>query len=209
MIENLGFSYNEQEKVLNGLSCTMPQGKVSVICGPSGAGKSTLVKLLLGLYPVQEGEIHIGDQTYAEIGLQQLRASCGYVPQSIYLFRDTIEMNIRCSNECATFDEVMKAAKIAGAHEFIMQRPAGYQTVVEEHGTNFSGGEKQRLAIARIVLKDAGVIILDEATNAIDLGRESEVHDCLRSQAQSGKTVIIIAHRESALTLADNVIRIV
>jgi len=118
-------------------------------------------------------------------------------------------MNIRCSNECATFDEVMKAAKIAGAHEFIMQRPAGYQTVVEEHGTNFSGGEKQRLAIARIVLKDAGVIILDEATNAIDLGRESEVHDCLRSQAQSGKTVIIIAHRESALTLADNVIRIV
>jgi ATP-binding cassette subfamily B protein len=130
------------------------------------------------------------------------------VPQSAHLFYDTIENNIRGGNETASIEQVVEAAKLAEAHEFIMEKPDGYHTLVQEHGTNFSGGEKQRIAIARAILKNAPVMILDEATSAIDSNTESRIHEFLRTQAEKGKTVVIITHRQSALRIADNTIQI-
>ncbi len=207
---NLTFTYKDrQEKVLDDLSCRIPPGKVTVITGPSGEGKSTLVKLLLGLYRQEAGSIRIGDFDYSRLTLESIRDYFSYVPQSAHLFYDTIENNIRCGNETASIDEVIQAAKLAEAHEFIMEKPDAYQTLVQEHGTNFSGGEKQRIAIARAILKNTPVIILDEATSAVDSNTESRIHDYLRIQADKGKTVVIITHRESALRISDNTINIV
>lgn len=206
---NLSFSYKDrQEKVLDDLSCRIPPGKVTVITGPSGEGKSTLVKLLLGLYRQETGTIRIGDYDYSRLTLESIRNHFSYVPQSAHLFYDTIENNIMCGNGTASIDQVVEAAKLAETHEFIMEKPDGYRTLVQEHGTNFSGGEKQRIAIARAILKNAPVMILDEATSAIDSNTESRIHDYLRTQADNGKTIVIITHRESALRISDNTIRI-
>ena len=206
---NLTFTYKDRlEKVLDDLSCRIPPGKVTVITGPSGEGKSTLVKLLLGLYRQEAGSIRIGGFDYSRLTLESIRDHYSYVPQSAHLFYDTIENNIRCGNETASSDEVIQAAKLAKAHEFIMEKPDGYHTLVQEHGTNFSGGEKQRIAIARAILKNAPVMILDEATSAIDSNTESRIHEFLRTQAEKGKTVVIITHRQSALRIADNTIQI-
>ena len=206
---NLTFTYKDRlEKVLDDLSCRIPPGKVTVITGPSGEGKSTLVKLLLGLYRQEAGSIRIGDFDYSQLTLESIRNHFSYVPQSAHLFYDTIENNVRGGNETASSDEVIQAAKLAEAHEFIMEKPDGYHTLVQEHGTNFSGGEKQRIAIARAILKNAPVMILDEATSAIDSNTESRIHEFLRTQAEKGKTVVIITHRQSALRIADNTIQI-
>ena len=206
---NLTFTYKDrQEKVMDGLSCRIPPGKVTVITGPSGEGKSTLVKLLLGLYRQEAGSIHLGDFDYSRLTLESIRDYFSYVPQSAHLFYDTIENNIRGGNETASIEQVVEAAKLAEAHEFIMEKPDGYHTLVQEHGTNFSGGEKQRIAIARAILKNAPVMILDEATSAIDSNTESRIHEFLRTQAEKGKTVVVITHRQSALRIADNTIQI-
>jgi ABC-type multidrug transport system fused ATPase/permease subunit len=207
---NLTFTYKDrQEKILDGLSCRIPPGKVTVITGPSGEGKSTLVKLLLGLYRQQTGSIRIGDYDYLNLTLELIRDHFSYVPQSTHLFYDTIENNIRCGNETASIEQIVEAAKLAEAHEFIIEKPDGYQTLVQEHGTNFSGGEKQRIAIARAILKNALVMILDEATSAVDSNTESRIHDYLKKQAENGKTVVIITHRQSALRVSDNIIKII
>ncbi|MFC1946333.1 ABC transporter ATP-binding protein [Chloroflexota bacterium] len=207
--ENLTFAYGgRQEKTLDGLSCLIPPGKVTVITGPSGIGKSTLVKLLLGLYRQDAGSILLGEYEYSQLPLASVRKHFAYVPQSAHLFYDTIENNIRCGNETASIDEVIQAARLAAAHDFIMEKPDGYRTMVQEHGTNFSGGEKQRIAIARAILKNAPVMILDEATSAIDKNTESRILDYLRTQAENGKTVVIITHSESVLRISDNTVRI-
>ena len=207
--ENVTFQYDVQQTMaLNNISCQIPSEKVTVIIGRSGIGKSTLVKLLLGFYRLHAGKIYIGDNEYSNLKLKSIRDHYSYVPQSAHLFYDSIENNIRCGNEDVSFDEVVATAKFAKAHNFIMGKPDGYQTMVQEHGTNFSGGEKQRIAIARAILKNAPVIILDEATSAIDSKNESYIHNYMKSQAENGKTILVIAHRESALRFSEHTIRI-
>lgn len=209
IINNLSFRYQTAENnALNAVSLTVPKGKITVIYGASGGGKSTLIKMLLALYPVKTGNISTGETDYNKIGNAGIRDYYAYVEQSAYLFHDTVEANIRCSNETATLDEVMEAAKLAKAHEFIMRKPDGYQTMVQEHGSNFSGGEKQRIAIARAILKNTNAVIFDEATNAVDMKNESYIYDYIREMSRQGKTVLIVAHRDNARLLADNEIRI-
>lgn len=208
-LNHVTFRYeNGDTDALNDVSCTISQGQISVIYGPSGGGKSTLVKLLLKLYPIQFGSIKIGHKDYEELDTMAIRDYYAYVSQATYLFHDTVEMNIRCGNESATMEEIVEAAKFAGAHDFIIGKSEGYKTMIEEHGHNFSGGEKQRIAIARAVLKNSSVIILDEATNAVDLSNEANIFDYIAKLAKKGKTILIIAHRETALQLADNAIKI-
>ncbi len=208
-LDHVTFRYETGDSdALNDVSCTIPKGQITVIYGPSGGGKSTLVKLLLKLYPINSGSIKIGDIKYEELDTMTIRDFYTYVSQETYLFYDSVEMNIRCGNENATMDEVIEAAKFAGAHDFIINKSNGYQTMIEEHGHNFSGGEKQRIAIARAVLKNSNFVILDEATSAIDLSNEANIFGYIIKQAKSGKTILIIAHRESTLKLADNAIKI-
>lgn len=208
-IKNLSFKYHTAKNyALSALNLIIPKGQITVIYGASGCGKSTLIKMLLALYPVQEGNISIGETDYSQIENIEIRDYYSYVEQSTYLFYDTVEANIRCNNETATLDEIMEAAKLAKAHDFIIQKPEGYQTIVQEHGNNFSGGEKQRIAIARAILKNANTIILDEATNAVDMKNESHIYDYMREMARQGKTVVIVAHRDNARLLADNEIKI-
>ena len=209
IVKDLYFKYQTSESnALNSINLTIPKGKITVIYGESGGGKSTLIKILLALYPVQTGNISIGETDYAQINNTGIRDFYAYVGQSTYLFYDTVEANIRCNNETATLEEVMEAAKFAQAHDFIMQKPEGYQTMVQEHGSNFSGGEKQRIAIARAILKNANAVIFDEATNAVDMKNESYIYDYIQKISKRGKTVLIIAHRDNAKLLADNEIRI-
>lgn len=209
IIRDLSFQYQTAEKhALSTVNLTIPKGKITVIYGTSGGGKSTLIKLLLALYPLETGSICIGETDYRQIGNTGIRDFYAYVEQSTYLFYDTVEANIRCNNETATLEEVMEAAKLAKAHDFIMQKPDGYQTMVHEHGSNFSGGEKQRIAIARAILKNACAVIFDEATSAVDMKNESYIYDYMREMASQGKTVLIVAHRDNARLLADNEIRI-
>ena len=208
-VRDLSFHYPSAENfALREISLTIPRGKVTVIYGPSGGGKSTLVKMLLALYPHQSGGIFVGETDYRQIGSRRVRESIAYVPQSPYLFHDTVEANIRCGREDATFTEVMEAAKAAKVHDFILQKADGYQTLVREQGGNFSGGERQRIAIARAILKNAPVVIFDEATSAVDATNEADIYVYAREAAGHGKTVVIVAHRENARSLADREIRI-
>lgn len=207
-IRDLSFCYpNTEEMVLNRVNFIIPKGKVTVIYGESGVGKSTLIKMLLALYPIQSGSIRIGTTEYAQLHSVDIRHYYAYVDQTSYLFHETIEDNIRCGNESATFEEVVQAAKFAKAHAFIMNKPDGYQTMVQEQGSNFSGGERQRIVIARSILKNAPTVILDEATNAIDMESESYIYEYARNIARQGKTVLIIAHRDTIKGYADNTIR--
>ena len=205
IVKDLSFKYQTSESnALNSINLTIPKGKITVLYGESGGGKSTLIKILLALYPVQTGNINIGEINYTQINNIGIRDFYAYVEQSTYLFYDTVEANIRCNNETVTLDEVMEAAKLAQAHDFIMQKPEGYQTMVQEHGSNFSGGEKQRIAIARAILKNASVVIFDEATNAVDMKNESYIYDYIREISKQGKTILIVAHRDNARLFADN-----
>jgi len=208
-INNLSFKYPSAENnALNSVNLTIPKGQITVVYGESGGGKSTLIKMLLALYRPQTGNIRVGETDCSQAGAAAIRDFYAYVEQSAYLFYDTVEANIRCAEESATIEEVMEAAKLAQAHDFIMQKPEGYKTMVQEHGSNFSGGEKQRIAIARAILKNADAVIFDEATNAVDIENEKYIHDYMREMADRGKTVIIVAHRETAGSFADNKIRI-
>jgi len=205
IIRDLSFVYPKTDNcVLNAVNLTIPKGKVTVIYGASGCGKSTVIKLLLALYPIRDGSIKIGEVDYSQIDNDAIRDYFAYVGQAAYLFYDTVEANIRCNNEAATIDEVIEAAKLAQAHEFIMQKPEGYNTKVLEHGSNFSGGEKQRIAIARAILKNAKAMIFDEATSAVDIRNESYIHEHVQEMAKEGKTVLIISHRNNAKQFADN-----
>jgi ABC-type multidrug transport system fused ATPase/permease subunit len=203
-IRNLSFRYNdEQDEILKDINLRIPQNKITVVYGPSGSGKSTLIKLLLALYVPLKGEIFIGESNYEELGLMAIRDYYAYIGQSPYLFHDTIEANIRCDNTEMEFDEIIEASKLAGAHEFIMKKPDGYKTMVLEHGSNFSGGEKQRIVIARAILKKSNVIILDEATSGIDAENEAYIYNTIKKMIDKGKTIILISHRASALQIAD------
>lgn len=203
-IRSLRFSYTGEEDVLCNFSLEVKKGECVAITGASGCGKTTLSKLLLGLYPLGEGDIRVNGMSMRECDLASLRRQIAYVPQEPYLFQGSIAENIRMGRPDATEKEIREAAKQAHAHDFIMEFPEGYDTTVGERGNNLSGGQRQRIAIARAILKDTSIILLDEATSALDNESEQAVNEALRN-LQGQKTILMIAHRPSTIELADRV----
>lgn len=198
------FSYESRE-VICGVSFTVRKGQTVALVGPSGGGKSTLSDLIPRFYDVTGGEILIDGRNIKDYGLKSLRACMGIVSQETVLFNDTIENNIRLGNEGATLDEVIAAAKVANAHDFIMETDDGYGTNIGDRGAKLSGGQRQRLSIARAVLKNPDILILDEATSALDTESEKLVQEALNSLLK-GRTSVVIAHRLSTIQGADRII---
>ena len=206
-VKNVTFSYNKEQNVLDNLSLDINVNECVAITGSSGCGKTTLSKLMLGLYQVDDGDIRLLGKSIKNQSLSETRANIAYVPQDAYLFNGTVMENIRYGNAQAGDEEVYEAAKLANAHEFIEKLENGYNEMVNDGGVNFSGGQRQRLAIARAVVSEAPIIILDEATSALDPDSERKVNQALRN-IKGRKTIIIIAHRPSTIEMADRVINI-
>lgn len=200
--DNVIFSYEENRRIIDGISFDVPAGKTVGIVGKTGAGKSTLVNLLTRLYDVSDGGIYIDGINVKDLSFETLRNNVAIVSQETYLFRGTIKENIRYARPDATDEEVMQAARIASAHQFIIKHPDGYDTRVGLGGKELSGGEKQRVSIARAVLRDPRILILDEATAAMDTQTERQIQASLTALAK-GRTTIMIAHRLSTLRDAD------
>lgn len=202
-LENVYFGY-EESQVLHGINIEMQEGTVNALVGPSGSGKSTIAKLIASLWDVKQGSIKIGGVDIRDLSLEEYNKKVAYVAQENYLFNDTIRENIRMGREGATDAEVEEVAKKSGCHEFIMQLEQGYDTVVGSSGGHLSGGERQRIAIARAMLKDAPIVILDEATAYTDPENEALIQSSVAKLVQ-GKTLLVIAHRLSTITDADNI----
>ncbi|MGZ8347232.1 MAG: ATP-binding cassette domain-containing protein, partial [Allosphingosinicella sp.] len=192
-------------EILHGLSFEVPAGTHVAIVGPSGAGKSTIGRLLFRFYEPTEGRITIDGQDIGEVTQASLRASLGIVPQDTVLFNDTIGYNIGYGRDGATREEVEAAARGAAIHDFIMELPLRYDSKVGERGLKLSGGEKQRVAIARTLLKDPPILILDEATSALDSRTEAAIQETLHDVA-ARRTTIVIAHRLSTVVDADQIV---
>ncbi|HUO56508.1 MAG TPA: ABC transporter ATP-binding protein [Candidatus Paceibacterota bacterium] len=205
VLKDVLFYFNEAEPVLDHFNLVIKGRQKVALVGPSGAGKSTITKLLLRLYDVKGGEIEIDGQNIAQVKQQSLREHIAFVPQEPILFHRTLMENIRYGRRDATDDEVIEAAKKSHCHEFISRLPDGYKTFVGERGVKLSGGERQRIAIARALLKDAPILILDEATSSLDSESESLIQDSLRT-LMLGKTVLVIAHRLSTIMNMDCII---
>jgi ATP-binding cassette, subfamily B, heavy metal transporter len=203
--DNVQFSYDPERPILKGLSFEVPAGRTVAIVGPSGAGKSTISRLLFRLYDVSSGKILIDGQDIRNVTQSSLRASIGMVPQDTVLFNDTIRYNIRYGRWDASDAEVEEAARLAQIDGFIRISPKGYETQVGERGLKLSGGEKQRVAIARTVLKAPPILVLDEATSALDSHTEQEIQDALERVSRN-RTSLVIAHRLSTIVGADEII---
>lgn len=204
-LRDVGFAYRPNEPVLNRMSFVAEPGKVTALVGPSGGGKSTVLALLLRFYEVTEGDILIDGQAISGVSRNSLRHQTAYVGQDVYLFRDTIRENIAFGKVGASEAEIVAAAKAACAHEFIMGFPLGYDTPVGEHGTQLSGGQRQRIAVARALVKNAPIILLDEATAALDSESEKQVQEAIEHLCQ-GRTTIVIAHRLHTIMHADSIL---
>jgi ATP-binding cassette, subfamily B, bacterial len=196
--ENITFAYAGRSTTVDDLSLTIPAGETIGIVGSTGSGKSTIVKLLLRFYETQQGRILLDGMDIRELNLRDLRRCIGWVSQDVFLFHGTVAENIGYGSFDATRDEIVNAAKSAEAHQFIMQLPQGYDTIVGERGQQLSGGQRQRLAIARAVLKDPAILILDEATSAVDNETEAAIQESLKQITQN-RTTIAIAHRLSTI----------
>jgi len=190
--------------VLSDVSLEIPAGKVVALVGMSGGGKSTLADLIPRFYDVQEGEVTVDGIDVRRIRLASLRGEIGLVTQSTFLFNDTIRANIAYGAEDRDLERIIAAAKLANAHDFIMRLPNGYDTEVGELGVRLSGGERQRIAIARALLKDAPILILDEATSSLDSEAERAVQEALEHLMRN-RTTLVIAHRLSTIRHADNI----
>ena len=201
---NVQFSYRPGERVIRNLSFVAEPGKVTALVGPSGGGKSTILNLILRLCEADDGAIVIDGQNIAGVSRRSLREQLAYVGQDVFLFRGTVRENITLGRPDATEAEIVAAAKAAYAHDFIMAFPRGYDSQVGEHGTQVSGGERQRIAVARALLKDAPVILLDEATASLDSESERQVQGAIEHLCQ-GRTTIVIAHRLHTVVDADRI----
>jgi subfamily B ATP-binding cassette protein MsbA len=204
-LRDVNFAYREGEAVLNRMSFVAEPGKVTALVGPSGGGKSTVLALLLRFYEVTDGAVLIDGQSISSVSRKSLRQQTAYVGQDVYLFRDTIRANIAFGKIGATEDEIVAAAKAACAHDFIMAFPLGYDTPVGEHGTQLSGGQRQRVAVARALIKNAPIILLDEATAALDSESEKQVQEAIEHLCQN-RTTIVIAHRLHTIMHADAIL---
>ncbi|MGL4377796.1 MAG: ABC transporter ATP-binding protein, partial [Microcoleaceae cyanobacterium] len=200
--QNVSFSYHQKVTVIRDLSLTIPAGKTIAIVGSTGSGKSTLVKLILRLYEINSGTITLDNIPLNELDLKDLRRAIGLVSQDVFLFHGSVAENIAYGTFNASYDEIINAAKIAEAHEFIEQLPYSYDTIVGERGQKLSGGQRQRIAIARAVLKNPPILILDEATSAVDNETEAAIQRSLEKITQN-RTTIAIAHRLSTVRNAD------
>ena len=203
--DHVRFSYVPEKPLLTDINFTIPTGKMYAIVGPSGSGKSTLVNLIPRLYDVTGGAVTINDINVKSYDLTFLRSNIGVVTQETYLFNGTIRDNLLYAKADATQEELESACRIANIHDFIMHQPDGYNTEVGNRGLKLSGGEKQRLSIARVVLKDPRILILDEATSALDSISENAIQDALES-IMRGRTNIVIAHRLSTILKADSIL---
>jgi ABC-type multidrug transport system fused ATPase/permease subunit len=203
--KNVYFEYHGIPPILKDFNLSILGGEKVALVGPSGAGKSTIVKLLLRLHSISSGSITIDGVSIANSTQKELRSVIGFVPQEPALFHRTLLENIRYGKLDATDDEVVEAAKKAHCHEFITRLPEGYNTYVGERGVKLSGGERQRIAIARAILKNAPILVLDEATSSLDSESELLIQDALKILME-GKTVIVIAHRLSTIMMMDRII---
>jgi ATP-binding cassette subfamily B protein len=203
--DNVVFAYDPERTILRGLSFEVPAGRTIAIVGPSGAGKSTLSRLLFRFYEVGGGRILIDGQDIRDVTQTSLREAIGMVPQDTVLFNDTIRYNIRYGRWGASDAEVEEAARLAQIDGFIRLAPKGYETEVGERGLKLSGGEKQRVAIARTILKAPPILVLDEATSALDSHTEKDIQDAL-DRVSRNRTTLVIAHRLSTIVGADEII---
>ena len=203
-LSHVSFSYDKR-KIIDDISLSIPQKTITAIVGPSGGGKSTLCNLIARFWDVDSGEITLGGVNVKDYSMNSLMENFAFVFQTVYLFADTIENNIKFGRQDATHDEVVEAAKKACCHDFIMKLPDGYDTVIGEGGASLSGGEKQRISIARAIMKDAPIIILDEATANVDPENEKELIDAVEALTKE-KTIIMIAHRLKTVRHADQIV---
>jgi ATP-binding cassette subfamily B protein len=203
--KDVSFDYDVRRTIIKNITFTVPNGKKVAIVGPTGAGKSTISRLLFKFYSPKSGNIYINETNINKISQESLRKIIGVVPQDTVLFNDTIYYNIAYGNTGATKEEIISAAKNADIHNFISILPDGYETIVGERGLKLSGGEKQRVAIARTILKNPKIFFFDEATSALDTSTEKEIQKNLENVSKN-KTTLIIAHRLSTAANADNII---
>ncbi len=205
VFDNVRFDYDAERPILQGINFEVPAGKTVAIVGPSGAGKSTISRLLYRFYDVTGGRILVDGQNIADVQQKSLREAIGMVPQDTVLFNDTVKYNIGYGRPSASDAEIVEAAKLAHIHEFIVSLPKQYDAMVGERGLKLSGGEKQRVSIARTILKDPRILVLDEATSALDTFTEQDIQNALRSISKN-RTTLVIAHRLSTVVDADEII---
>ena len=203
-LDNISFSYDKR-KIIDDVSLSIPEKTTTAIVGPSGGGKSTLCNLIARFWDVDEGKVTLGGVNVKDYSMNSLMNNFSFVFQTVYLFADTIENNIKFGRQDATHEEVVAAAKKACCHEFISQLPNGYDTVIGEGGSSLSGGQKQRISIARAIMKDAPVVILDEATANVDPENEKDLMDAIEALTKE-KTIIMIAHRLKTVRHADQIV---
>ena len=203
-LEHVSFSYDKR-KIIDDVSLSIPQRTTTAIVGPSGGGKSTLCNLIARFWDVDAGRVTLGGVDVKEYSMNSLMSNFSFVFQTVYLFADTIENNIKFGRQDATHEEVVEAAKKACCHDFISQLPDGYNTVIAEGGSTLSGGQKQRISIARAIMKDAPIVILDEATANVDPENEKELMDAVEALTKE-KTIIMIAHRLKTVRHADRIV---
>ena len=202
---NVTFGYDGETTVLKEVSFEVRDGETVAIVGITGVGKSTACHLLLRLFDVTSGAVTIGGVDVRQLSLKWLREQIGLVSQDVFLFAGTIRENLLLGNPDAEEHEIIEACQLAHADDFIRKFPAGYDTLVGERGVRLSGGQKQRIAIARALLKNAPILVLDEATSAVDQETESRIKEAL-TQAMDGRTVLLVAHRQSTIRMADRIL---
>jgi ATP-binding cassette subfamily B protein/subfamily B ATP-binding cassette protein MsbA len=204
-LRDVGFSYAVGDRVLEGIDLDIKPGTVTALVGPTGVGKTTLAMLIPRFYDVCQGSIALDGHDLRDLTLESLRRQISIVLQDVFLFHGTVRENILFGRPDATEAEMIEASQVANAHEFIVQLPEGYDTMIGERGVKLSGGQRQRLAIARAVLKDAPILILDEATSSVDTETELLIQQALE-RLMVGRTTIIIAHRLSTIRSADTIV---